>query len=104
VLEADGNILGTSAIYPYPEERTAELAALAVNSFFRDGGRGERLLKFVEGKVKSMGLSSLFVLSTRTTHWFIERGFIEADVSQLPKARAANYNYDRRSKIFKKEL
>jgi len=104
VLEADGNILGTAAIYPYPEERTAELAALAVNPFYRDGGRGERVLKFVEGKLKSMGLASLFVLSTRTTHWFIERGFTEVDVSQLPKARAATYNYDRRSKIFKKEL
>ena len=104
VIEADGNILGTAAIYPYPEERTAELAALAVNPFYRDGGRGERLLKFAEGKVKSMGLDSVFVLSTRTTHWFIERGFTEKDVSGLPKARADNYNYDRRSKVFRKEL
>jgi amino-acid N-acetyltransferase len=104
VIEADGNILGTAAIYPYPEERTAELAALAVNPFYRDGGRGERLLKFAEDKARSAKLDSLFVLSTRTTHWFIERGFTEADVSRLPTQRAANYNHDRRSKVFRKEL
>jgi amino-acid N-acetyltransferase len=104
VIEADGNILGTAAIYPFPEERTAELAALAVNPFYRDGGRGERLLKFAEGQAKAAGLDSLFVLSTRTTHWFIERGFAEADVSRLPPKRLSSYNYDRRSKVFLKEL
>ncbi len=104
VIEADGNILGTAAIYPYPEDRTAELAALAVNPFYRDGGRGERLLNFAEAKAKAAGLASLFVLSTRTTHWFIERGFAETDVAKLPQRRAAEYNYDRRSKVFIKEL
>jgi amino-acid N-acetyltransferase len=44
------------------------------------------------------------VLSTRTTHWFIERGFAEADVSKLPPKRRSSYNYDRRSKVFLKEL
>ena len=104
VIEAEGNILGTAAIYPYQEDRTAELAALAVNPFYRDGGRGERLLNFAEARAKAAGYSSLFVLSTRTTHWFIERGFAEADISKLPKRRADEYNYDRRSKIFMKEL
>lgn len=104
VLEAEGNILGTAAIYPFPEERTAELAALAVNPFYRDGGRGERLLGFAEGKARAAGLKSLFVLSTRTTHWFLERGFVESDVSRLPPKRRSNYNYDRRSKVFVKEL
>jgi amino-acid N-acetyltransferase len=104
VLEADGNILGTAAIYPFPEDRTAELAALAVNPFYRDGGRGERLLGFAESKARAAGLKSLFVLSTRTTHWFLERGFTEADVSRLPARRQSAYNYDRRSKVFVKEL
>ena len=104
VIEADGNILGSAAIYPFPEGSTAELAALAVNSFYRDGGRGERLLAFVEAKAKAAGLKSLFVLSTRTTHWFLERGFTESDVSKLPERRQSAYNPDRRSKVFVKEL
>ena len=104
VIEADGNILGSAAIYPFPEGSTAELAALAVNPFYRDGGRGERLLAFVEAKAKAAGLKSLFVLSTRTTHWFLERGFAESDVSKLPERRQSDYNPDRRSKVFVKEL
>ena len=104
VLEGDGNILGCAALYAFPEQKTAELAALAVNAFFRDGGRGERLLAHAEAKARTLGLRSLFVLSTRTTHWFIERGFAETDPASLPEKKAALYNYDRRSKVFTKQL
>jgi amino-acid N-acetyltransferase len=104
VLEGEGNILGCAALYPFAEQKTAELAALAVNAYFRDGGRGERLLSHAESKARAMGLKSLFVLSTRTTHWFLERGFAESDPARLPEKKAAMYNYERRSKVFVKEL
>jgi amino-acid N-acetyltransferase len=104
VIESDGNILGCAALYPFPEESTAELACLAVNPFYRDGGRGERLLAFAEARARRAGHKSLFVLSTRTTHWFIERGFAEADISRLPGRKQSLYNYERRSKIFVKGL
>ena len=104
VIESEGNILGCAALYPFPEESTAELACLAVNPFYRDGGRGERLLAFAEARARKAKFKSLFVLSTRTTHWFIERGFVEADISRLPGRKQSLYNYERRSKIFMKEL
>jgi amino-acid N-acetyltransferase len=104
VIESDGNILGCAALYPFPEESSVELACLAVNPFYRDGGRGERLLAFAEASARKQGFKTLFVLSTRTTHWFIERGFVEADLSRLPGRKQALYNYDRRSKIFTKGL
>ncbi len=104
VIESDGNILGCAALYPFPEESSVELACLAVNPFYRDGGRGERLLAFAEASAKKQGFKTLFVLSTRTTHWFIERGFAEADLARLPGRKQALYNYDRRSKIFTKGL
>lgn len=104
VIESEGNILGSAALYPFPEHKTAELAALAVNPFHRDGGRGERLLAFAESRARAAGWKSLFVLSTRTTHWFIERGFVETDTGRLPERKQALYNYDRRSKVFLKEL
>ncbi len=104
VIASEGNILGCAALYPYADEKTAELAALAVNPFYRDGGRGERLLAFAESKARGAGLKSLFVLSTRTTHWFLERGFVESDPGRLPERRRARYNPDRRSKVFVKEL
>ena len=104
VIEAGGNILGCAALYLFPEHRTAELAALAVNPFYRDGGRGERLLAWAESRARATGLKSVFVLSTRTTHWFIERGFVETDTARLPERKQALYNYERRSKVFWKEL
>jgi amino-acid N-acetyltransferase len=104
VIEADGNILGCAALYPFMAERTAELAAVAVNPFYRDGGRGERLLAFGLARAKALGMKSIFVLSTRTTHWFIERGFVESDPARLPERKQALYNYERRSKVFLKEL
>ena len=104
VLESEGNILGCAAIYPFPDRKTAELAALAVNPFYRDGGRGERLLAHAQARARELGLKSIFVLSTRTTHWFIERGFAETETGWLPERKAALYNYDRRSKVFAKEL
>ena len=85
MIESEGNILGCAALYPFPDGRTAELAALAVNPFYRDGGRGERLLAYAEARAQAMGLKSLFVLSTHTTHWFIERGFVEADRIGCPR-------------------
>jgi amino-acid N-acetyltransferase len=104
VIENDGNILGCAALYPFPEESTAELACLAVSPFYRDGGRGERLLAFAEARAAVSGCKSVFVLSTRTTHWFIERGFSEADIARLPGRKQSLYNYERRSKIFTKGL
>ena len=104
VIESEGNILGCTALYPFPDRQTAELAALAVNPFYRDGGRGERLLAHAEAKARAAGLKSIFVLSTRTTHWFLERGFVETDPGWLPERKQALYNHDRRSKVFVKEI
>ena len=49
-------------------------------------------------------MKTLFVLSTQTTHWFLERGFVESEPDRLPERRKARYNYDRRSKVFVKQL
>ena len=51
-----------------------------------------------------MGLASIFVLTTRTMHWFIKRGFQPADADWLPEARKRKYNWDRRSQVLVKHL
>lgn len=108
VLEHGGDhdlkIIGCAALYPFPNEQSAELACLAVNPFYRDGGRGERLLQFAEKRAREKGFKTLFVLSTQTTQWFVERGFAETGVEALPAQKQALFNYDRRSKIFRKPL
>jgi amino-acid N-acetyltransferase len=104
VMEHDGIIIGCAALYPFTDVQQAELACVAINTAFRGGGRGDRLLQFCEEEARRRGIRSLFVLTTRTAHWFVERGFVEADVSALPPAKQPLYNYQRRSKVFVKQL
>jgi amino-acid N-acetyltransferase len=104
VIEHDGVIFGCAALYPYPESGTAEMAALTVSPQVQGQGDGERILKRVEQRARAMGLASIFVLTTRTMHWFIKRGFQQVDAEWLPEARKRKYNWDRRSLVLVKTL
>lgn len=104
IVEHDGVIVGCAALYPFSEERAGEMACLAVTTQFRRGGIGERLMQHIEARARASGLERLFVLTTRTEHWFRERGFVEVSPDQLPKQKRELYNYERRSKVLAKEL
>jgi len=104
VIERDGAIVACAAIYPFEQERSGELACLAVSPDYRGSNRGERLLKGIEQAAKALNLSTLFLLTTRTAHWFIERGFSETTLNSLPSKKQELYNYQRNSKIFSKTL
>ncbi len=104
VIERDGMVIACAALYPYPDERLGELACLAVAPEYRHQGLGDVLLEHVEKRARSMKLERLFVLTTRTAHWFLERGFDNGDPEALPLAKRRLYNYRRNSKIFIKPL
>jgi len=104
VDELDGRIVGCVALYPFAETQAAEMACLAVNPDFRRAGRGDALLAAVEEAALEQGLNQLFVLTTRTAHWFIERGFKLVTPEDLPTPRKALYNWQRRSKVLVKSL
>ena len=104
VIEHDGVIFGCAALYPYVEARTAEMAALTVSAEVQGQGDGDRLLKRIEQRAKAMGLDSIFVLTTRTMHWFIKRGFQQVDPEWLPEERKRKYNWDRRSLVLVKRF
>jgi len=104
VLEYQGEIIGSVALYPFTEEGSAELACLAINPDHRNYGRGDSLLRHVEYQARQRGINRLFLLSTRTGQWFEERGFQETGVDQLPQRKQELYNFERRSKIFVKNI
>ena len=104
VLDYDGIIIGCAALYPFPEEKAGELACLAVHPDYRDAGRGASLLERMEQVAAKKKFKRLFVLTTRTAHWFVEHGFAETGVEELPKKKQTLYNYQRRSKVFVKRL
>jgi amino-acid N-acetyltransferase len=104
VIEHDGVIFGCAALYPYPEARTGEMAALTISPQVQGQGDGERILKRIEQRARAAGLDSIFVLTTRTMHWFLKRGFVGVDPDWLPDARKRKYNTDRRSQVLVKKL
>jgi len=104
VIDRDGLVIGCAALEPFVEDGTGEMYCVAIHPQYRDGGRGEVLLRWVEERALAEGLSRLFVLTTRSAHFFGERGFEPATVRQLPKARRASYDRSRRSRVMIKTL
>lgn len=104
IIEHDGVIFACAALYPYPEAKTGEMAALTASPQSQGQGDGEKILKRIEQRARAAGLQSIFVLTTRTMHWFIKRGFVQVDPEWLPEARKRKYNWDRKSQVLVKKL
>ncbi|APZ43975.1 amino-acid N-acetyltransferase [Acidihalobacter ferrooxydans] len=104
VRERDGMVIACAALYGYPAEGLGELACLAVAADYRHQGHGDELLEHIERRARAQGLHRLFVLTTRTAHWFRERGFAPGDLDELPLAKRSLYNYQRNSRIFFKDI
>ncbi len=102
VVVHDGLIIGCVALNPFIEEQIGELACLAVHPDFQNTGVGERLLKVVETNCTKQKLKHVFVLTTQSSHWFLENGFKKTVLAGLPKEKAKLYNYQRNSKIYNK--
>lgn len=104
LLARDGAIIGCAGLYPYPEDKVAEVAGLVVHPDYRNSGRGNQLLDEMEKEAARLGLNRVFVLTTQASHWFIERGFVEVSLETLPVARQTLYNYQRNAKVLLKDL
>lgn len=104
IIEREGMIIACAALYPIANSSAGELACLAVNHQYRQDGKGDDLLARIEMRAKQKGIETLFVLTTKTAHWFLERGFQPSGVERLPEARASLYNFQRKSKVFEKDI
>jgi len=105
VVERDGMVTGCAAFRSFEDDpNTLELAPLAIHPAYRSGGKGNALLSYMERTALAKGKRRIFILSTVTFEWFLERGFVEGNVKDLPPSRAANYNVGRKSKVFFKPL
>ncbi|ENC6705845.1 amino-acid N-acetyltransferase [Vibrio harveyi] len=104
IIEKDGLIIGCAALYPYVEERKAEMACVAIHRDYRDGNRGLLLLNYMKHRSKSDDINQIFVLTTHSLHWFREQGFYEVGVDYLPGAKQGLYNFQRKSKILALDL
>jgi amino-acid N-acetyltransferase len=104
VIDRDGMVIACAALYPYPESGCGEIACVATHADYLGADRGERLLAALERKARQLGLQRVFVLTTRTAHWFQEQGFVQAPLEALPPQKQALYNFQRNSRVFMKSL
>lgn len=105
VCEREGMITACAALIQGDNIDTmAEIACLATHPSYQKGGRAEKLLHHLENQAQEAGIQSLYVLTTRTGHWFIEQGFVEAPATDLPVARQSALDPKRNSKILIKTL
>ena len=109
VIDRDGLIVGCAALHPLGdaepgEPNWGELACLALRPEYRNSGRGDALLQYVERRAGALNLTQLVVLTTRTAHWFRERGFVPGHLEELPAHRQSVINYRRNAKVFMKRL
>ena len=103
VIEREGMIIACGSLYPQ-EGGSGELACLITHPDYRNNNLGQTVLDHIEKNARKEKLKSLFVLTTKTPHWFQERGFEERSIENLPDSKKSLYNYQRNSKIFVKTL
>ena len=96
IVEREGLIIACAALYPIADSEAGELACLAVNRSTATAGVATNCWSGSRS-ARGLGLKTLFVLTTRTAHWFRERGFQPSSVERLPAARASLYNFQRNS-------
>jgi amino-acid N-acetyltransferase len=104
VLKRDGLIIACIALHADLQGQFGAIACLAVHGDYRGAARGNRLLDAAYQKAAQLKLKSLFVLSTQTMHWFIERGFLLSELNSLPEPLKVLYNPQRNSKILCKAI
>lgn len=79
VYTRDDLIVATGQLKRY-EGGFAEIGCLVVSKDYRKGGRGDAMLGYLERLSLQCGGKKVFVLSTQTMEWFVERGFREVPV------------------------
>lgn len=98
VYELDGSIKACAALIEYPDGKM-EIAGVAVDKSCSSMGIGPKLIEFLVKRAKDRNASTVFLLTTQTSDWFENLGFIPADISILPKERKAKWTPARGSKV-----
>jgi amino-acid N-acetyltransferase len=104
VIVRDGSVIACAALHKYPDEKVAEIACMVVHPDYQKQEKGELLYEIIETLAIKENIETLFLLTTQTVHWFIEKGFAEAKLEDLPVEKQSLYNYQRNAKILIKNL
>src|SRR5215468_6353995 len=103
VYSIDDVVHACGSLHDYGEGQ-GEIAAIATNPVYKHLSMGRKIVSYLIEKAAKMGMSRVFVLTTRTTDWFEQLGFVEADLDSLPAKKRGTYNHSRKSRIFALDL
>lgn len=106
VFEVDRSPVGCVALHLHADTLQAEVACLFVADSFTNQGIGGKLLRFVEGIARGMGVEQLVCLSTQAFNFFGQKGgFTTGTPDDLPANRRERYERSgRRSVVMIKAL
>lgn len=105
VYEVDGIIHACGALHRSTElSERAEVAAVAVDETYVGMGIGTRIVSFLIDRARQAGLRQLYALTTQTADWFLQFGFREGGVEDLPPAKRRYYNRSRNSRVLLLDL
>jgi amino-acid N-acetyltransferase len=100
VYEVDGHLHACGALHVYPDKQ-GEIAAIVVDETHASRGIGKKMISYLIEQATKMKLKSVFVLTTLTSDWFRQQGFVEAGIDDLPEQKRSAYNKNRNSLILK---
>lgn len=105
VYEVDSIFHACGALFPAPDvSDRGEIAAIAVDHTYTGLGIGKRILSFLVDRARSLNIKNLYVLTTRTADWFLQFGFIEGGIQDLPANKRKDYNRLRNSRVLLLDL
>ena len=104
ILERDGRVLACAALYPYADEGVGEIACVATHPDYRGEGRAKQLLDELIAEARALSLTHVFVLTTQSTHWFLEQGFEAANLDELPVEKQQLYNWQRNAAVLRRAV
>ena len=103
VYSIDDVVHACGALHDYGDGQ-GEIAAIATNPVYGHLSMGRKIVSYLIEKAARLGMTRVFVLTTRTIDWFEQLGFVETDLASLPARKAELYDHARKSRIFALEL
>ena len=103
VYAIDDVVHACGALHDYGE-RQGEIAAIATNPVYSHLSMGRKIVSYLLEKAERGGMRRVFVLTTRTTDWFEQLGFVETGLESLPAQKRESYDRARKSRIFALDL
>ncbi|MBN1523123.1 MAG: amino-acid N-acetyltransferase [Spirochaetales bacterium] len=98
LYEVDGTLHGCGALHVF-SDKSGEIAALAVDKTYTNFGIGKKIVVYLIEQAVKKGLKRVFLLTTQTADWFLQFGFAEVTVADLPPEKQKTYNTKRNSLI-----